>query len=322
MYKIYSWLRDGEYPNCGRITAEFEVDRKTALRDIAFMQNRMGLPIEYDDKRRGYFFSGPVAGFPGVPVTEKELFGLCVVHKAIEHYRGTPLQQPLELLFQKVTGQLDDKERFTLQNLDEVLSFRPFAPEDADLRLFELVSRAVTERQALKFQYRKPGEKSAELRRVHPYHLMEFGNRWYLLAHDLKRDDIRTFVLGRMREPALTSERFVRPTNFDPKKHFDHSFGVMAGKGDYEVVIEMDAWLTDILRGRRWHPKQVWTELPGGGSHLHLRLSSLEEIEQYVLSWGIHATVLGPEALRKRLFGTAEELWQRYGGPGVLHEKG
>jgi predicted DNA-binding transcriptional regulator YafY len=153
MHKIYGWLRDGEYPNCGRITAEFEVDRKTALRDIGFMQDRMGLPIGYDDKRHGYFFNGPVAGFPGVAVTEKELFGLCVVHKAIEHYQGTALQQPLELLFQKVTGQLDDQERFTLQNLDEVLSFRPFAPDDADLRLFELVSRAVSERRGLNFQY-------------------------------------------------------------------------------------------------------------------------------------------------------------------------
>jgi predicted DNA-binding transcriptional regulator YafY len=314
MYRIYAWLRDGEYPNCGRITAEFEVDRKTALRDIAFMQDRMGLPIAYDYKRHGYFFKGPVPGFPGVPVTEKELFGLCVVHKTIEQYQGTALQQPLELLFQKVTGQLDDKERFTLQNLDEVLSFRPFAPDDPDLRLFELVSRAVTERRAVQFQYRKPGEKCAEARRVHPYHLMEFGNRWYLLAHDLKRDDIRTFVLGRMREPALTEERFARPKDFDPKKHFDQSFGVMAGTGDYEVVIEMDAWLTDILRGRRWHPKQVWTELPGGGSQLRLRLSCLEEIEQYVLSWGAHATVIGPGELRRRLFQTTEELRRRYGG--------
>ena len=43
----------------------------------------------------------------------------------------------------------------------------------------------------------------------------------------------------------MLDERFVRPKNFDPKRHFDQSFGVMAGKGDYEVVIEMDAWLTD-----------------------------------------------------------------------------
>ena len=30
------------------------------------------------------------------------------------------------------------------------------------------------------------------------------------------------------------------------------------------MLIEMDAWLTDILRGRRLHPSQVVEEMPGG----------------------------------------------------------
>ena len=51
-----------------------------------------------------------------------------------------------------------------------------------------------------------------------------------------------------------------------------------------------------------------------------LRLSCLEEIEQYVLSWGTHATVIEPVVLRERLGQTAEALWQRYGGPWVLRE--
>jgi predicted DNA-binding transcriptional regulator YafY len=297
--------------------AEFEVEQKTPLRDIEFLRDRMGLPIEYDGGRRGYYFARPVSGFPGVPVTEKELFGLCVVHKAIEQYRSTPLHRPLELVFQRSAGQLDDRERVTLQNLDEVLSFRPFAPEDGDLRLFELVSRAVTERRALRFQYRKPGAKSAEARAVHPYHLMEFEGRWYLLARDPARGAVRTFVLGRMREPVLTGERFVRPKDFDPKRHFDTSLGVMSGTGDYEVIIEMDAWLTDVLRGRRWHPSQVVTDRPDGGSQLRLRLSCLEEIEQYVLGWGAHATIVAPQALRDRVGRVGQDLASKYGEGGM-----
>jgi predicted DNA-binding transcriptional regulator YafY len=321
MKNIYGWLQDGEYPNCCRIVAEFEVGRKTALRDIEFLRDRMGLPIEYDGRRRGYYFTRRVDGFPGVLVTEKELFGLCVVHKTIEQYGGTPLHRPLELVFQRFTRQLDDRERFTLQNLDEVLSFRPFAPEDGDLRLFELVSRAVTERRALRFQYRKPGAKSAEVREVQPYHLMEFEGRWYLLAQDLTRGAIRTFVLGRMREPVLTGERFVRPKDFDPKQQFNTSLGVMSGKGDYEVVIEMDAWLTDMLRGRRWHPSQVVTDRPEGGSELRLRLSCLEEIEQHVLGWGAHATIVGPQALRDRVGRVVQDLVSKYGKAAMRPEQ-
>lgn len=342
MKKIFGWLQDGKFPNCSTMAAEFEVSAKTVKRDIDFMRDRWELPIEYDDRRFGFHFSKPVDRFPGVPVTEKELFALCVAHKAIEQYHGTALQQPLELAFQKCMGQLDDQERFTMQNLDDVLSFRPFAPDDADLRLFELITEAIRERRVLQFEYRKPGEKHAEIRCVCPYHLMQFSNRWYLLAlpnvglapkkgrpaeaylaaNAGPAPGIRKFVLGRMRAAQMTTERFEMPKNFDPKKFFECSLGVMTGAGDYEVVIELDAWLTDILRGRRWHPSQVWTELPGGASRLRMRLSCLEEIEQWVLSWGTRATVLQPTELRERLFKTTEVLWQRYGGAMVRHERG
>jgi proteasome accessory factor B len=91
------------------------------------------------------------------------------------------------------------------------------------------------------------------------------------------------------------------------------SLGVMSGKGDYQVVIEMDAWLTDVLRGRRWHPSQEVAELPGGGSQVRMRLSGLEEIEQHVLSWGAHASVVEPRELRERLGVVARALAARYG---------
>jgi proteasome accessory factor B len=346
MKKIFGLLQDGKYPNCNTMAIEFEVSAKTARRDIEFMRDRWELPIEYDDRKFGFYFSKPVDRFPGVPVTERELFALCVAQKAVEQYQGTAFHQPLELAFQKCMGQLDDGERFTLQNLDEVLSFRPFAPEDADLRLFELVTQALTERRVLEFEYRKPGEKTADVRRVHPYHLMHFSNRWYLIAYDTKHgqakgpdhlirrsdtfsparrrgspdhpgegqaEGIRKFVLGRMKNTKLTEERFEVPADFDAKKFFEHSLGVMTGAGDYEVVIELDAWLTDVLRGRRWHPSQVWIELPGGASHLKMRLSCLEEIEQWVLSWGTRATVVRPQVLANRVARTARVLVERYG---------
>ncbi len=312
--RITVWLRDGEYPNCSRIMAEFGVDRKTAWRDIEFMKDRRGMPIGYDEKRHGYYLTGPEPRVPRISVTEKEMFELYVMHQAIEHYRGTPLGARLEAFFRRIAGQLDNEERFTLEDLGGVLSFRPVAPEEADEKVFELVTRGVRERRCISFEYRKPGEKERERRRVRPYHVLESGGRWYLQAYDSRRNDTRTFVLGRMRDVVVTGRTFKRPKNFDPRKYLETSIGVMAGDGDYRVVIEMDAWLTDVLRGRRWHPKQEVDEVPGVGSCLRLRLSSLAEIEQYVLSWGTHATVIGPEELRERVARTAAELGKRYGG--------
>ncbi len=310
--KILELLQEGKYPNCTMIAKELEVSPKTAIRDIDVMRDSLELPIDYDDKRHGFYLTKPVDRLPVVPVTEQELFYVCVAHKAIEHYRGTPLEKPLEQAFKKFAARLDDEDQMYLQSMDDVLSIRPFAPDDADLQRFDLVTQGITERRLLKFQYKKPGEKSSRPRRVHPYHMLEFGNRWYLIAYDLEQKVVRKYVLGRMQDLVLTNERFTDRQDFDPKTYFQGSVGVVTGEGDYEVVIEMDPWLTDILRGRRFHPKQVWTEVPGGGSHLKLRLDSLDEIEHHVLSWGTHANVVGPNELRERLRKTAEVLAKRY----------
>src|SRR4030095_8036866 len=150
---------------------------------------------------------------------EAEIFSLLVAHKAIAQYRGTPFQMPLETAFRKLTGQLDQNARFTLGDLGDVLSFRPFAPEDTDLETFQILTRALQERRAVKFLYKNLGAAKAQRRQVRPYHLACVENLWYLFAFDIKRQAMRTFVLTRLRQAELTNERFTLPKKFDPNEY-------------------------------------------------------------------------------------------------------
>ena len=47
---------------------------------------------------------------------------------------------------------------------------------------------------------------------------------------------------------------------------------------------------------------------------MELSLSSLEEIERWILSWGEHVEVLQPKRLRTRLSQVGRELVAKYGG--------
>jgi proteasome accessory factor B len=240
------------------------------------------------------------------------MFALFVAHKAVEQYSGTPFHKPLQMAFRKLTGQLDDQERYSLHESADVLSFRPFAPEATDLERFEIVAQAIQQSRALRFLYRKPGEKNAGGRHVHPYHLTCNDNRWYLIGHDVDRGEIRTFALARIHGSAVAGETFEKPKDFSVAKHLRGSLTVMSGRGDYEVVVEFDAWATDQLRGRLWHSSQQVTELPGGESRMRMRLSGLEEVERWVLSWGAHATVIQPQLLAERVGTIARILAGRY----------
>lgn len=122
---------------------EFEVSSRTVKRDIDFMKCRLELPIEYDERRYGYFYARPVDRFPGIRITEPELFALLVAQKAVAQYHGTPFEQPLETAFRKLTAQLSADSEYTFHNLEQALSFRPLGPEDTDLKLFQRLNTAL-----------------------------------------------------------------------------------------------------------------------------------------------------------------------------------
>jgi predicted DNA-binding transcriptional regulator YafY len=312
MMHIHERLKSGKHPNCEKLARDIEVSTRTIKRDIDFMRCRLNLPIEYNSQRYGYYYSEPVEQFPGVPITEAETFALLVAHKAIAQYHGTPFQKPLAAAFRKLTGQLDSKTSYTLGNLDQALSFRPLAPDDTDLEIFEILTRGVRDRRVVRFLYKKLGARQFKRRTARPYHLACIDNHWYLFAFDLDRKDVRCFVLTRLKELELTSKTFEPPDDFQPDEYLRGTFTAFTGKHDYEVAVEFDAWATDLIRGRKWHASQEFTELSDGCSRLVMRLNSIEEMEGWVLGWGTHATVLRPGELVERIRKSASEISAKY----------
>ena len=312
MMRFHNLIKEESFPNCTKLAQEFEVTVRTVMRDLDFMRDRLMLPIEFNTQRNGFFYTEPVEQFPQLPFSEAEIFALLVAHKAVSQYRGTPFEQPLALAFKRLTGQLDSSARYSLNNLDEALSFRPFAPEDNDLDTYEVLTRALKDRRVVKFQYRNLDADKAQTRMVHPYHLACVDNHWYLFAFDVKRQAMRTFALPRLKSPEITTERFTIPKKFNLSEHLKGSLTVFKGEDDYEVVVDFDSWGADLIRGRKWHASQEITELPKRMLRLRLRLNSIEEAERWVLSWGAHATVVRPQALANRLCAIALALQSRY----------
>ncbi len=309
MLRIHERLRDEQFPNCSQLALDLEVAPKTVQRDIEFMRDRLDLPIEFDFRRNGFRYTAAVGNFPTVQVTEQELIALLVAEKALAQYKGTPFEKPLHAAFQKLTEGLEDTVSFRWGDLDSAISFRSLGHTVADLELFETLSRAVLRSQELEFEYYKLTGRSHEPRRVQPYHLACIENQWYLFAFDIARQQLRTFVLSRMKAARPTGTRFTKPADFSVAKHLSDSFGVFSPAGEpQEVRIRFDEFAARLVRERRWHASQRVKELPAGEIELSLRLANLTEIERWLLSWGTHVRVLAPAALRDSLRRTAEQL--------------
>jgi len=323
MMFIHEELKRGNYPNCTSLRRQLEVKAsRTVLRDIEFMRDRLRLPIEYDDKRHGYYYTRPVDHFPGLALSESELFSVLVAEKAIANYQGTPFHRPLVSAFNKLAAQLGKDAVLHLQGLGEVMDIRLAGPEVLDAENFDTVLHAVQHHRALQFSYRKQAARTVEARRRHPYELVCVSSRWYVIGEDQLRKAMRSFVLSRMTNAEILPGTFKRPADFDIQKYLSGSFGIFKGKDDYKVVIELDRWAADILRGRRWHPSQQIVEFSSGEMRVTFNLDNLEEIEQWVLSWGAHAMVVQPKALANRITAAAAGLLERYADSTNTHKPG
>jgi len=313
MMYIHDQLKRGAYPNCTQVGKRFGLrSRRTIFRDIEFMRDRFLLPIEYDKQRRGFYYSSPVEHFPGVTVSESELFAILVAQKAVANYKGTSFYQPLVSAFNRLAEHLGEEAVLHLHDLGEAMDIRLAGPEALDEENFQVVLRAVQQRRPLSFDYRKHAAKTLERRKLHPFQLVCANNRWYLVGRDLDRKALRIFVLSRVADPEILPGEFPRPAGFNIKEYLKGSFGIFKGEDDFEVVIDLDPWAADVLRNRRWHPSQQILELPGGSMRVSLHLDSLEEVEQWVLSWGCHATVIRPKTLVDRVQAAARGILDRY----------
>jgi proteasome accessory factor B len=307
MLRIHKALQAGGFPNASRLAREVEVSTKTIHRDIEFMRDRLNLPVEYDASRNGYFYNGEVSGFPTMQITEGEIFALVVAEKALQQYRGTSFEKPLLSAIRKMEQALPDTISLNLADIEQTISFRTRAEPILNLEIFDTLARAVAQHQQLELHYRKPGH-PAEARLVDAYHLANINGEWYLFAYDHARKDLRTFVPARIQSVKPTGKTFERTQNFSLEKRLRDSFGVHSGEGEFDVVIRFTARAADYIREKKWHPSQVLRDLKGGGAELKMKLSSLAEVERWVLSWGGDATVLKPAELVESIQAAARKI--------------
>ena len=308
MLRIHQAIQSGRHPNAVALAAELEVSTKSIHRDFEFMRDRLELPLEYDSLHNGYHYTEEVGNFPTLQISEGELFALLVAEKALQQYRGTTFERPLMSAFKKMAAALPDTVSLNLADWEQTISFRTRAEPILNLQTFDTLSKATAQRQQLQLTYRKPGRRETEQRTVDPYHLANINGEWFLFAWCHLRKDIRTFAPGRIQAIATTGKTFAKPQKFSLEKRLRDSFGVQSGQGSFDVVIRFNELVSDYIREKKWHESQELKEFKDGGVELRMKLSSLAEVERWVLGWAGNAKVIQPPELAARIRQAAQDI--------------
>jgi predicted DNA-binding transcriptional regulator YafY len=312
MMLIHKALQGGGFPNCSKLAAELEVSSKTISRDIDFMRDRMLLPIEYEASEHGYCYTHEVESLPTIDISEGELLALSIARKALDHYKGTPFEQPLANALNKLSASLPETITANLSELSETISFKQGCLSNLDESTLKHAIKAALEKRVLNFQYKKPNIPNPQARTVNPYHVTNYLGKWYLLAWDHQRKAMRTFLLARATALELQTQTFELPSDFSADDYLWSSFGIWSKSGEHAVTIRIKPGIVDYISENIWHPTQKIESQEDGSLIIRFNLGSLDEIAQWILSWAHQAEALEPPALRTLLHQQAQAVVDLY----------
>ncbi len=117
---------------------------------------------------------------------------------------------------------------------------------------------AISKQRTVKFRYWSIYRDEEEERTLNPFALLPENGSWYVIGHDLERDDIRTFRVSRIRSDirfATRRERDFRlPPEFDVENYrgrAEWQFGDIVGEAKIEVAPDTAWWVERAYGGSR-----------------------------------------------------------------------
>lgn len=294
-------IHKGKHPNCTTLADKWEVSTKTVQRDIDYLKYELNAPIEYEPTKHGYYYTEPDYKMPAINISESDLFSVCIAERALKQFEHTPLYNKLVQIFDRIEQSLPSKVDVDPAWIENRIFFSPEPATIVNTKVWETIAHGLRENRQLRISHVSPGSTKLTKRVVDPYHLVNFKGEWYLSSKCHLRGSIRTFAVSRIKKAELLDEYFTMPDDFTREKMFGDTFGIIWSPKQHDVKIRFSADAAPYIEERKWHPRQKIKELKSGALTIEFRTNHLNEVKDWVLSWGPHAKAESPPELVKKV---------------------
>jgi len=296
--------RHGRFPNAAKLAEQFGIATKTAHRSIDYFRDRLQAPLEYDESRKGYFYTDPTFQIPITRLSQNELLALLISRKLITEASAGSLGDELGHISARL-GTLLAANLPGRAHPEEAFSFRWKGINPTDPAIFQNVTTALIQGRLLSFCYYSPTSSACTMRTVEPHHMVNYQGTWHLIAFCHLRHEWRDFVLGRMTICKVEAEEFAIRPKAEWQPFLNDSFGIFQNRERFNVKLRFSPERSRWIRGEIWHEGQLEEVLDDGSQLLTIPVSHEAEIMMEVLKHGSHVEVLEPDWLRCNI---AEEL--------------
>lgn len=194
-------IRAMQYPSRVTFAEKFEISTRQAQRDIDYLRNSLGAPIQYDGKRRGYFYRDENYILPNIYVNDIQSKMLKFLAYRYENYSKTPKVVEMSDLFKKLAneGEIDD-------------DIPIFDLEKPIVQFYNTIIKAIQSKNRLEIEYREPYRGVISMR-LEPYKLFYKYRTDYLAAYDSGENKAVVLRLDRIVKLSILKENFIIKNN-------------------------------------------------------------------------------------------------------------
>ena len=307
-YKIEMLIRSRGSVRFDTLLAELEVSPATLKRDLAYLRERLGAPIEWDAFSRGYRFAqeawrgAPKHELPGLWLSEHELHALLTLHQMLAGLgEAELLGRHLAPMFERVQAMLGLSEQ-AARELPRRVKLIATSRRRGSTAHFETVCSAVLQGRRLHLLYRKrggAGRQRPEPRELSPQRLVHYRHAWYLDAWCHRSEGLRRFALDAVVEAQALDAKARRLPLQQLEAELDRGYGIFAGGREQWAELRFDAEAAAWVAQEEWHPRQQSTRQTDGSLLLRLPYVDATELLMDLLRHAGRVQVLAPAALRK-----------------------
>jgi len=284
--------------------------------DIAFMESSEGFSIELaqdlkDGKKRIYRYADPKFSLADHPLNQSDQEQLKTTLSILSRYRYREDFEWLDELLPRIEAAFE----FAHSDYSSLISYQSNRDYVGQSWVGKIYNYLI-QKKVLEITYRSFNQEQAENRVIHPYHLKQFNNRWFLFGHQISENGysgLTTLALDRILDILPNDNKFIE-TDIDWGDYFDEIIGV--SKSDEKPVLI-------TLRFRESRIKYIDTKPIHGATQKKVATDPSEltrtievipnrELYQLLLSFGEDVTVVSPESVKQKMKEKIKQMKENY----------
>lgn len=200
------------------LMAEFQISKRTALRDIASLEE-MGTPLFADYGRYGGYQLVKPMSLPPISFNSQEIFALYFAMQALQSLASSPFRFSYQTIQEKFLETVSLEQREQIGQFQKRVAFYHNAKTHDAAYLEELLLAAVRN-QVVSIQYTSTKQSQ---RRIQPISIYLMKGYWYCQAYDLDKTAYRVFRCDRIEKLEILDQ----PPVIDLKNiHLENAHGL------------------------------------------------------------------------------------------------